>query len=75
MKTKRLRSRPHKRQDPLVTIPLVDDPFKGKSLEEWAIEQGAKPFDYVAFARSFDDIIPADEDMGEFVKEIYQART
>ncbi len=75
MKTKTARSRPQKRPRPPVTIAPVDDTFHGKSLEEWAIEQGAKPFDFVAFARSFDDIIPPDEDMGEFVKEIYKART
>jgi hypothetical protein len=53
----------------------VDDPFGGKSLEEYLRERGAKPFDHVEFAKSFEGIIPPWEDMGAFVEEIYKART
>jgi hypothetical protein len=46
-------------------------PFGGKSTDELAREQGAKPFDPMAFA----GIVPPGEDIGEFVEEIYHART
>jgi hypothetical protein len=53
----------------------MDDPFGGKSLEEYLRARGVKPFDHKAFAKSFEDIIPPGEDMGAFVEEIYKART
>jgi hypothetical protein len=43
----------------------------GKTIQELALEQGAKPFDPQAFA----GIVPPGEDMGAFVEAIYRART
>ena len=42
----------------------------GKTIQELAREQRAKPFDRQAFA----GIIPPGEDIGAFVEEIYRAR-
>jgi len=72
---KRGRTGPHKRPARATAIPILDDPYNGKSLEEYLRDQGAKPFDPDAFAKSFEDIIPPGEDMGAFVEEIYKART
>jgi hypothetical protein len=58
-----------------VGAPRIGDPFNGKTLEEFVLAHGAKPFDHKAFAKSFEDIIPPGEDMGAFVAEIYKART
>jgi hypothetical protein len=46
---------------------------RGKSLEE--LFRDVKPFNAESFAKSFEGIIPPDEDMGAFVEEIYKART
>jgi len=74
-KTKR-RSSKAKSTPSSVSVLRSGNPFwDGKTIEEIARDENWQPFDPVAFAKSFEHIIPPDEDMGAFVEEIYKART
>ena len=70
MKTK---PRPSSRQDGkrAAAISRTNTTFPSKTIQEFAREQGARPFDPAAYA----GIVPPGEDIGAFVEEIYRART
>lgn len=59
----------------MVVAPKSNGFFNCKSLEEVVRERGLMPFDPAAFAKSFEGIVPPQEDMQAFVEEIYKART
>lgn len=68
-KTHPVRRQNGKRATPGRTKP--SDTLAGRSLQDLAREAGARVFDPNAFA----GIVPPGEDIGEFVEEIYRART